>query len=67
MENLHTKRTSTGSNFGWLIPQQMSIRIKKVGGRRFVEGFYQALFSVALPAGNRAESQNEKKRQQSRH
>ena len=51
MKNLHTKRTITGSNFGWRIPQQMSIRIKKVGGRRFVEGLYKALFSFALPAG----------------
>ena len=43
MENLHTCITSNGSNFGWLI-RQMSIN-QKVGGRRFVEGLYQALFS----------------------
>ena len=51
MENLHTKKTSNGSNFDWLI-QQMSINQKKVGGRRFVEGLYQALFSFRLAGGN---------------
>ena len=38
MKNLHTKKTSTGSNFGWLI-QQMSINQKsgrQTFGRRFV-------------------------------
>ena len=43
VKNLHTRKTSNGSNFGWLI-QQMSIN-QKVGGRRFLEGLYQALFS----------------------
>ena len=50
MENLHTKKTSNGSNFGWLI-RQMSIN-QKVGGRRFVEGLYQALFSFGLARRN---------------
>ena len=38
----------------------MSIGIKKVGGRRFAEGLYQALFSFALPAGMLFTKQNEK-------
>ena len=40
MKNLHTRKTSNGSNFGWLI-QQMSINQKsgqKTFRRRFVSG-----------------------------
>ena len=40
MENLHTKKTSNGSNFGWLI-RQMSINQKsgrQTFRRRFVSG-----------------------------
>ena len=40
MKNLHTKKTSNGSNFGWLI-QQMSINQKserQTFRRRFVSG-----------------------------
>ena len=49
MKNLHSKRTSTVSNLGWLIPQQMSIRIKKVGGRRFVESCIRLSFRSPCP------------------
>ena len=40
MENLHTKKTSNGSNFGWLI-RQMSINQKRgqqLFCKRFVSG-----------------------------
>ena len=49
MKNLHTTKTSNGSDFGWLI-HQLSIN-QKVGGRRFVEGLYRLCFRFALPAG----------------
>ena len=53
MKNLHTKKTSNGSeviSFGWLI-QQMSVN-QKVGGICFVEGLYQALFSFRFARRN---------------
>ena len=51
MKNLRTKKASNRSNFGWLI-QQMWINKKKMGGRRFVEGLHQALFSFRLARRN---------------
>ena len=57
MKNLHTRKTSKGSNFGWLI-RQMSIN-QTVGGRRFVEGLYQALFSFCLARRNVLTKRNE--------
>ena len=49
MENLHTKKTRNGSNFGWLI-RQMSItqkRRRQTFRRRFVSG---SLFVSPCPA-----------------
>ena len=57
MKNLHTRKTSKGSNFCWLI-RQMSIN-QTVGGRRFVEGLYQALFSFRLARRNVLTKRNE--------
>ena len=51
MKNLQTKKRSNGGNFAWLI-QQMSINQKSGGGRRFVEGSYQALLSFRLARRN---------------
>ena len=50
MNNLHTKKTSNGCNFGWLI-QQMSIN-QKSGRQTFRKGLYQALFSFRLACPN---------------
>ena len=50
MKNLHTKKARKGSSFGWLI-QQMSINHKS-GRKAFVEGLYQALFSLRLARRN---------------
>ena len=61
MKNLHTRKTSKGSNFGWLI-RQMSINQTVgsiVGGRCFVEGLYQALFSFRLARRNVLTKRNE--------
>ena len=50
MKNLHSKKPSNGSNFGWLI-QQMSIN-QKSGWQTFGKGLYQALFSFRLACQN---------------
>ena len=50
LKHLNTKKSSNGSNFGWPI-QEISIN-QKVGGRRFVEGLYQALLPFRLAHRN---------------
>ena len=50
MKNLHTKKQAPEVILvGWFSKCQS---IKKVGGRRFVEGLYQALFSFCLARRN---------------
>ena len=46
MENLHTNKTSKEVILVGRLGKCQSI--KKVGGRRFAEGLYQALFSFSL-------------------
>ena len=48
MKNLHTIKTKLEVILIGYFGKWQSI--KKVGGRRFVEGLYQGLFSFALPA-----------------
>ena len=52
MKNLHTRKTSNGSNFGWLI-RQMSIN-QKSGRQTFRRRFnfcIRLTFRFALPVG----------------